>query len=147
MTPKILSALLVSTLFSSCTLSTNCVVVEGPNKGAVVKATFFYAGTGSGKVEAVAPWGERASGRYLTQTGGIKSKAWQSAQQRENQTTLAHGESTTIVAEGSTQVGTATLIGDQGTTWDITYWTARHSPRHGQGKGQDSRGNKYRMVW
>jgi len=144
--PLLLFSLFLTAL-PSCTLSTNCICTEGPNKGSIVKAKFFYAGTGSGKIEAVAPWGETATGRYLTQTGGMQTKAWEASEVASGGVTHAEGESAVIHAGGSTQVGTATLIGNQGTTWDIIYWGSTLSPTHGQGKGKDTRGNRYRLVW
>ena len=137
----------MATSISSCTLSTDCICIEGPNKGASMKAKFSYTGSGSGSVEAVAPWGEVAKGRYLTQSGGMRAKTWEAGSVASGGALLAEGESATVTAGGSAQVGTATLIGNQGTTWEIVYWTSAWSPTHGQGRGKDTRGNRYRLVW
>jgi hypothetical protein len=145
-TSRILLALALLAI-PSCTLSTDCVCVEGPNKGAVIRAKFFYAGTGSGKVTAVAPWGETLTGRYLTQIDGMKAKTWETNGHSTGNSLLTEGESATITANGSTQVGTVTMLGSQGTVWDLIYWGNVFSPTHGQGRGKDSRGNRYRMVW
>ena len=132
---------------ASCTLGIKGVCVSGPNKGQPISGKASYYGFGSGKLWTVAPWGESAEGRYLTQQYGASTRAWNAQERRTGDGTEMEGEDVVIASDGNTQVGTALLLGNQGTTFDVIYWCNVWSPTHGQGRVRDSRGNRYRLVW
>lgn len=126
----------------------NGTCVSGPNKGAQVTATAGWNGlTGSGVITAVAPWGEKAKGRYTTSPYSGSTKAWEAEERRSGNRTSREGSDVIINSDGRTQVGTATLLGEEGTVFEAVYWSTVFSPTHGQGKMKDSRGNRYRLIW
>lgn len=143
-----LLALSACLLVSSCSLPINGVCVDGPEKGKPIKAKASFNGlTGTGTITAIAPWGETAAGRYQTSTRSASTAAWNAEAKRLGNTSEASGDEVVLHANGSTQVGTATLLGNQGTVFDVIYWTSGITPMHGQGRVRDTRGNKYRLVW
>lgn len=147
---RLLLALALPVLVSSCTLNIKGACTSGPEKGKPITAKASWNGlTGSGKISMVTPWGEVAEGRYQTSLRGQSTKAWDMEERAERGTTTTTGEDITITADGTgrTQVGTATLIGNQGTVIESVYWGSGSSPLHGQGKAKDSRGNRYRLYW
>jgi hypothetical protein len=123
------------------------IAVKGPNKGEKLHGTFYWAGTISGKAEVLTPWGEVCRGRYQTAVRGAYKK---NTQQVDINAGDQFGESDAVIMDSpGVGVGTATLIGDQGTGVDVTYSTNTEFPfqNHGQGKAVDTRGNVYRLVW
>jgi hypothetical protein len=149
-TPKRLSLLLLLPLvISSCTLNIKGVCISGPEKGKPVTAKASWNGFGSGTISMTTPWGEVAEGRYQTSLRGQSTKSWDLQEIKEGNVTTAEGDDVVITADGTgrTQVGTATLLGNQGTVIESVYWTTGSSPLHGQGKAKDTRGNRYRLLW
>lgn len=143
-------ALSLCVFASSCTLNIKGACISGPDKGKPITATASYNGlTGSGKIKMVTPWGEVAEGRYQTSLRGQSTKSWDMEEKRETGSTVSTGDDVVITADGTgrTQVGTATLLGNQGTVIESVYWGSGASPLHGQGKAKDSRGNRYRLLW
>ena len=135
-------------LLASCTLNIKGTCVSGPNKGQPITAAVKYNGlTTSGPIKMVAPWGEKAEGRYITHPYSGSTKSWDAEERRTAGGTQSSGDDVNVVSDGTTQVGTATLLGDQGTVFESVYWGSVWSPTHGQGKAKDSRGNRYRLVW
>jgi hypothetical protein len=146
---KFLLALAVTLPLSlaCCTLNIKGAIVSGPDKGKVANATASWNGfTGSGKITMHTPWGEVAEGRYQTSMRGQSTKNWEAFESKDG---TSGGDDLIITADGTghQQLGTATLIGNQGTVIESIYWGSSASPTHGQGKAKDSRGNKYRLVW
>jgi hypothetical protein len=124
------------------------VCIDGPNKGQRISAEASWNSLGTGKITAVAPWGEKAEGRYTTSPRAGSTRSWNAEERRTGSTSSAFGDDVIVESDGfTTQVGTATLLGDQGTTFDVIYWGSGWSPTHGQGRVRDSRGNRYRLVW
>lgn len=140
--------LLLALAFSSCSMPIKGVCTDGPNKGQSITAKAGWNGTGTGRISAIAPWGEKAEGRYTTNARAGSTRAWNAEERRTSGMSIASGDDVIIESDGlSTQVGTATLLGDQGTTFDVIYWGSGWSPTHGQGRVRDNRGNRYRLVW
>lgn len=134
-------------LLSSCTIKIDGVCYDGPDKGSRLSAKASFNGFGTGTITAVAPWGEAAKGRYNTNAHKVSTAAWNAEARASGDSISAAGEDVVIESDGITQVGTATLLGDQGTIFDVIYWSSAFSPRHGQGRAKDSRGNRYRLLF
>jgi hypothetical protein len=139
--------LLAALLCSSCSVKINGLCFEGPDKGKSITAKASFNGFGSGKITAVAPWGEKALGRYNTNPYQGSTAAWNAESRAAGGVTTAHGDDLIIESDGINQVGSATLLGEQGTTFDVVYWGNAWTPTHGQGRARDSRGNRYKLVF
>lgn len=149
MITRITLCIILAVAGTSCaTLHMKGTCVSGPNKGARITAQADYNGLStSGPITAIAPWGEKIEGRYITSPYSGSTKEWEEEERRSGNNTSSWGSDVIIESDGTTQVGTATLLGDRGTVFDVIYWASIHSPTHGQGKMKDTRGNRYKLVW
>jgi hypothetical protein len=123
------------------------VCVSGPDKGKPLIASATYFGSPTGSFKCTLPWGEKADGRFHTSRKGQSTRGWDAHGTKDGSSFEASGDDVIIEANNSTQVGTATMLGDQGTVVDAIYWVSVWSPAHGQGKAKDSRGNRYKLLW
>jgi hypothetical protein len=144
---RFLLALVIPFSLASCSMKIKGVCVSGPNKGQPLVASATYFGSPSGSFKCTLPWGEKADGRFHTSIRGQSTRGWDTQVKMEGNTLEASGDDVIINANPNTQVGTATMLGDQGTVVEAIYWVSVWSPTHGQGKAKDSRGNRYKLIW
>lgn len=138
-------------IVQSCTLTASCYPVSGPlhDSGMIrpVEITFFRSPLGQprGKLECMTPWGEKCAGEYSIAVDqsvsfGFGTANAVSASRLGKAWATAYGSN--FALDASNCRGTATLIGDQGTTVEAEFVCGGG---HGYGVAEDSKGNYYRV--
>lgn len=171
---KLIALALSASLTCSCTFNAQLTPTSGPlaRQGvAVLPASFTYTGSGSGKITVTMPDGEVCTGRYFTAVEGSSTSSFGNSSgnfygQGSSNYSGTYGGSPYYGSSNSTLsgysntnysgysnsssnigYGKAVATGSKGTVITINYQTSRSSPTHGQGNGQDNRGNFYTMVF
>lgn len=159
---KLIYIFITAILISGCATTARVYPIEGPLAAnpVVLKATYSYWGTGSGKIRLTMPDGELCEGEYTTVSDGFTVSSTSSGGASLNTnggvaTTRGAGVftvdqyasywgSTYVSGMKNKQCGQATLIGNKGTIMQIEYFTDTWTA-HGFGLAKDNKGNIYKV--
>ncbi len=159
---KFIYLFVMAMLISGCATTGRLYPIEGPLAAnpVVLKATYSYWGTGSGKICLTMPDGELCEGEYTTLSDGftVVSTTSGGASLDTNggiATTRGAGfftvdqyasywGSSYVSGMKNKQYGQATLIGNKGTIMQVEYFTDSLSAR-GFGLAKDNKGNIYKV--
>ena len=140
---KSLIFILVSFVFSSCSITLDLYPAKGPLSNQVpiqvIKAKAKNVTSNSGRCFLTLPDGEYCEGRWSS-TAGVKGSP------NNYSLLLTHGQELGLTPRGNENRGYAMLLGTKGTSIEIEFLTGAGTA-HGFGVAKDNRGNLFRVLF